>query len=189
MSAETLQHVWDANSIRLIGDGVPAGDLFAAKARLKHGTTGTRSGPVAGITTSSWRGPRWRVDASRAPASCSGRRASLITTPSFCGSMIRRRAMTGSGTRSSSIARRRLCLRFRPSASIVPFEQFTIPGYLRMPPNRTGRVPFAIILGGLESTKEESYRFENMFLARGVATCTFDGPGQGEMYFQAEDAA
>jgi len=43
-----------------------------------------------------------------------------------------------------------------------------------------------IVLGGLESTKEESYRFENLCLARGLATCTFDGPGQGEMYFQAK---
>jgi 2,6-dihydroxypseudooxynicotine hydrolase len=43
-----------------------------------------------------------------------------------------------------------------------------------------------MILGGLESTKEESYLFENRCLARGLATCTFDGPGQGETYFQAK---
>jgi hypothetical protein len=34
MSADTLQHVWDANSIRLIADGVPAGDLSAAKVQF-----------------------------------------------------------------------------------------------------------------------------------------------------------
>jgi hypothetical protein len=30
--------------------------------------------------------------------------------------------------------------------------------------------------------KEECYLFENRCLARGIATCTFDGPGQGSVY-------
>ena len=68
----------------------------------------------------------------------------------------------------------------------IPFEGLTIPGYLRLPPNSSERFPVAIVLGGLESTKEESYRFENLCLARGLATCSFDGPGQGEMYFEAK---
>jgi 2,6-dihydroxypseudooxynicotine hydrolase len=68
----------------------------------------------------------------------------------------------------------------------IPFEQFTIPGYLRLPAQRSGPVPVALVLGGLESTKEESFLFENRCLDRGLATCTFDGPGQGEMYFQAK---
>jgi 2,6-dihydroxypseudooxynicotine hydrolase len=68
----------------------------------------------------------------------------------------------------------------------LPFDGFVIPGYLRLPPAASGRVPVVIVLGGLESTKEESYRFENLCLARGLATCTFDGPGQGETYFQAK---
>ena len=46
MSAETLQHVWDANSIRLIGDGVPAGDLFAAKALFLAAWLGLKFVPV-----------------------------------------------------------------------------------------------------------------------------------------------
>jgi len=33
---------------------------------------------------------------------------------------------------------------------------------------------------GLDSTKEEMDDYENRFLARGVATLPFDGPGQGE---------
>jgi 2,6-dihydroxypseudooxynicotine hydrolase len=36
------------------------------------------------------------------------------------------------------------------------------------------------LLGGLESTKEEGYLFENLCLRRGLATVAFDGPGQGE---------
>ncbi len=69
-----------------------------------------------------------------------------------------------------------------PAARIdLPFETVTIPSYLRLPPSADGPSPCAILLGGLESTKEESFAFENLLLARGVATLTFDGPGQGEL--------
>jgi 2,6-dihydroxypseudooxynicotine hydrolase len=61
----------------------------------------------------------------------------------------------------------------------VPFEDAPIPGYLRLPPN-ADRPPCVLLIGGLESTKEESRRFEETCLARGMATFTFDGPGQGE---------
>lgn len=57
----------------------------------------------------------------------------------------------------------------------------TIPGYVRIPVGTTTPGPCAVLLGGLESTKEESYLFENLLLERGVATVTFDGPGQGEV--------
>ena len=67
----------------------------------------------------------------------------------------------------------------------IPCEGFRIPAYLRFPP---GEPPFpcVVLLGGLESTKEESYHFENMCLRRGLATFAFDGPGQGEMFFQVK---
>ncbi len=64
----------------------------------------------------------------------------------------------------------------------LPFEQLAIPGYLRLPAQAAaGPVGCAVLLGGLVSTKEESLRFERMLLERGVATFTFDGPGQGEL--------
>jgi len=65
----------------------------------------------------------------------------------------------------------------------VPVDSVTVPGYLRVPPGR-GPFPVVVLLGGLESTKEESYEFENALLKRGLATCAFDGPGQGEMHLQ-----
>ena len=43
--------------------------------------------------------------------------------------------------------------------------------------------PCALLIGGLESTKEESYLFEHLCHERGMATFAFDGPGQGEMFF------
>jgi 2,6-dihydroxypseudooxynicotine hydrolase len=72
----------------------------------------------------------------------------------------------------------------RPAAERVdiPFEDTAIPGYLRRP-DVDGAVPCVVLIGGLESTKEESYLFEAMCLRRGIATMAFDGPGQGEMFF------
>jgi pimeloyl-ACP methyl ester carboxylesterase len=56
------------------------------------------------------------------------------------------------------------------------------PGYvanLRRPPGG-GRPPLALLIPGLDSTKEEFFRLENLFLARGMATLSLDGAGQGE---------
>lgn len=70
----------------------------------------------------------------------------------------------------------------------VPIDDTEIPGFLRVPAARREdeRVPLAVLLGGLESTKEESYTFENELLTRGIATYAFDGPGQGEMFFSVK---
>jgi len=57
---------------------------------------------------------------------------------------------------------------------------WTVPAYLRLPVAERGeRGAAAILLGGLDSTKEESRLFEELLLERGIATLTFDGPGQG----------
>ena len=49
---------------------------------------------------------------------------------------------------------------------------------------REPRPPMEVIISGLESTKEEARTMEDGFLRRGMATFTFDGPGQGETWFQ-----
>ena len=51
----------------------------------------------------------------------------------------------------------------------LPFEDTSIPAYLRRP-DVDGPVPCVVLIGGLESTKEESYLFEAMCLRRGMAT-------------------
>jgi 2,6-dihydroxypseudooxynicotine hydrolase len=68
----------------------------------------------------------------------------------------------------------------------IPFEGATIPGYLRLPPGEGGPFACCVLIGGLESTKEESHLFENLCLARGMATFAFDGPGQGELFFEVK---
>ncbi len=67
----------------------------------------------------------------------------------------------------------------------VPIDNAVIPGYLRVPAG-TGPHPCVLLIGGLESTKEESYLFEALCLRRGVATFSFDGPGQGELFFDVK---
>jgi 2,6-dihydroxypseudooxynicotine hydrolase len=64
----------------------------------------------------------------------------------------------------------------------VPVDDTAVPAYLRLP-DGDGPHPCVLILGGLESTKEESLLFEDLCLRRGLATLSMDGPGQGEMYF------
>jgi 2,6-dihydroxypseudooxynicotine hydrolase len=78
---------------------------------------------------------------------------------------------------------RRGATMFQPRAERIeiPFENTLIPGYFRMPSGRIGLTPLVILIGGLESTKEEYYAFENICLKRGLATLAFDGPGQGEL--------
>lgn len=63
-----------------------------------------------------------------------------------------------------------------------------MPVYVRFPEG-PGPHPAVIMIGGLESTKEESYQMENLVLKRGLATATFDGPGQGEMFAHRRLAA
>lgn len=64
----------------------------------------------------------------------------------------------------------------------VPFAGITMPGYLRRP-HGTSRPPVAVLIHGLDATKEEMHALSDTFLRRGFATFVFDGPGQGETGF------
>jgi 2,6-dihydroxypseudooxynicotine hydrolase len=68
----------------------------------------------------------------------------------------------------------------------IPLGETNIASYLRLPPGAEEPVPCAVLIVGLESTKEESHLFENLLLERGIATLTFDGPGQGETFFEVK---
>ncbi len=72
----------------------------------------------------------------------------------------------------------------------IPFEDITFPGNLRLPANggatnnNGGPFPCVLLNAGADSTKEEFFTLENEFLKRGLATCAFDGPGQGMTWQQ-----
>ncbi len=61
----------------------------------------------------------------------------------------------------------------------IPFEGITFSGNLRLPHKSNGRAACVMLNPGADSTKEEFHSLENEFLARGVATFSYDGPGQG----------
>jgi 2,6-dihydroxypseudooxynicotine hydrolase len=69
----------------------------------------------------------------------------------------------------------------RPAGEYVqiPFEGRFLAGILRRPAGAE-RSPIVVMCMGLDSAKEEMESYESLFLARGLATLTFDGPGQGE---------
>lgn len=66
----------------------------------------------------------------------------------------------------------------------MPFEGITMAANLRRPAGRE-RPPLVILLPGLDSTKEEFFNWENVFLQRGLATVSLDGPGQGETGYRS----
>jgi len=61
----------------------------------------------------------------------------------------------------------------------IPYGAATMAANLRRPLGAT-RPPLVLLLPGLDSTKEEFFAWENVFLRRGLATMSLDGPGQGE---------
>jgi 2,6-dihydroxypseudooxynicotine hydrolase len=62
----------------------------------------------------------------------------------------------------------------------IPYEGKQLYGNLRKPRNAAKPPPIVVMCMGLDSAKEEMDDYENRFLARGLATLAFDGPGQGE---------
>jgi dipeptidyl aminopeptidase/acylaminoacyl peptidase len=61
----------------------------------------------------------------------------------------------------------------------IPFEGSQLVGIVRLP-NGPGPHPVMIMIPGLDSAKEEFRSTEDLFLERGIATFSVDGPGQGE---------
>ena len=61
----------------------------------------------------------------------------------------------------------------------IPYEGKALYGILRKPKG-VKNPPLLIMVVGLDSAKEETDAYEQPYLARGIATLVFDGPGQGE---------
>jgi dipeptidyl aminopeptidase/acylaminoacyl peptidase len=61
----------------------------------------------------------------------------------------------------------------------IPYAGTVLFGTLRKPAG-VARPPVVVMCMGLDSAKEEMGTNERVFLARGMATLAFDGPGQGE---------
>lgn len=67
-----------------------------------------------------------------------------------------------------------------PGARVeIPYEGKFLAANLRHP-RGIDRPPVVILIPGMDSTKEEFHNSEQLFLGRGMATLSVDGPGQGE---------
>jgi 2,6-dihydroxypseudooxynicotine hydrolase len=64
----------------------------------------------------------------------------------------------------------------------IPYQGKTLAGILRKPVG-VEKPPVVVMAVGLDSTKEETDAYETPFLARGMATLVFEGPGQGEAQY------
>lgn len=62
----------------------------------------------------------------------------------------------------------------------IPFEDYTLKGYLRYP-NNAQNVPCLFSIGGIDGVKEEKAGPSDDAIARGWAMLAFDLPGQGEL--------
>jgi dipeptidyl aminopeptidase/acylaminoacyl peptidase len=64
----------------------------------------------------------------------------------------------------------------------IPFDGSRLAGVLREPGRAAGEPPHPVMImvPGLDSAKEELRSTEELFLERGIATLSVDGPGQGE---------
>lgn len=62
----------------------------------------------------------------------------------------------------------------------IPFPDGVLPAIFRKPKGEAPH-PVAILVPGLDSTKEELHAYGDDFLRRGMAVLAVDGPGQGEM--------
>jgi 2,6-dihydroxypseudooxynicotine hydrolase len=67
----------------------------------------------------------------------------------------------------------------------APIGAGAVVGNLRRPAG-IRQPPLVILIPGLDSTKEEFFQWESVFLARGMATLSLDGPGQGETGFSID---
>ena len=81
-------------------------------------------------------------------------------------------------SKAAAYARAAPLLQPPADAVAVPFEGGVLKGYLRRPGDASA--PLVVLIPGSDSTKEEFASMEAHFLKRGLATFSFDGPGQGE---------
>jgi 2,6-dihydroxypseudooxynicotine hydrolase len=181
--AVILRSVWAAAEIRVVGDGIFYPDLIRLRESIER-----------------W--SEWLAEWS----ALAGEYESLADEAEACGNVLtagehywqaalcwhfgqflwfHRPDEKESAQRQKVSLYRRAAPLLRPAAERVEItiDGVTMPGFLRLPARRR-HAPCVILIGGLDSTKEESYHFENTCLARGLATLAFDGPGQGECFFE-----
>jgi len=89
--------------------------------------------------------------------------------------------LAAEATHRSVEAMRRAHRYLDPNAERIeaPLDRDRVVANLRRP-QEARRPPLVVLIPGLDSTKEEFFFLEQVYLDRGMATLSVDGPGQGE---------
>ncbi|WP_406280624.1 alpha/beta hydrolase family protein [Embleya sp. NBC_00896] len=95
-------------------------------------------------------------------------------------------ARTVATAREADEAMRRAFGYLDPGAVRIEGEGFA--GWLRRPVDSPARPRVVVVVPGLNSGKEEFHAVDEALLRRGVATFSFDGPGQGALVGTAPEA-
>ena len=180
LNAEVFQY-WIP---RLVADGVDPNDIEVVRAHVTRWEEWSKAWAERGDTHQAWARDRLagghRITAGEALV-----RASLCY---HFGQIIAFDDPAGKADlqRRKVEAFREAAPLLRPAAECidVPWQNLSLPGYLRLPD--TGQpAPCVVLVPGLDATKEDFHTFTELCLRRGVGTFAFDGPGQGEMRARA----
>ena len=153
------------------------------RARLQAMTTGAAPGRRAPPCTSRWAARRSPRGTSSPPAKPCSAPASIIISPRSCSCTI---SAQMKAAHKKQIECRQLALPHLAAAGRA--RRNSLSGQDASPAScasRQGveRPPVVVMAVGLDSTKEETEAYEAPFLARGIATLVFEGPGQGEAQY------
>ena len=113
------------------------------------------------------------------PSATTSRSSSGSSTPSATA------PTTAAGDRRAG-RRRTRCSTRRPSGSRRRSTAARLGGEPAPAAPASERPPLVVLIPGLDSTKEEFFHWEDVFLRRGMATLSMDGPGQGESGFELD---
>jgi 2,6-dihydroxypseudooxynicotine hydrolase len=181
MNRETIDFLYQTYTYRFLAEGVAWRDLEDLRARMEAGRD--------------W-APAWTQTAQEAEARAD--RALDAGCRLTAGTELARASLHHFFAQfllwDEPVAKRAAYLRcadaFRRAAPLldpplerldIPFRDTALPAYLRRPPG-VSRPPCVVLLGGLDTTKEEQLVISTLCVQRGLATLAFDGPGQGETY-------
>jgi 2,6-dihydroxypseudooxynicotine hydrolase len=188
MSEEVLDHLWTTYVHRFLAEGGAYGDFLDARKRIASfdqwcgGWSDIAHGAEARADTALARGLR------QTAANELGRAAfyyCFAQLPFWHDPPAKRAAYEN----AARVWRRAAPLLNPPLQPVaIPYRGIDLPGYMRVP-SGVAKPACVVLLGGLDSTKEEMQVISDLCIARGLATLSFDGPGQGETFFRMKLAA
>ncbi len=164
---------------RLVADGIDANDARTARTQIK--SWADWSGVWSGIAET-----YQSLAAARLAADAQLTAGEALVRSSLC-YHVAQLVPTRTPELKAGLQQRKV-ERFREAAPLIdpPAKRLEFrhgnslfPGYLRLPAG-VGPHACAILVPGLDSTKEDFITVSDMCVRRGLATFAFDGPGQGE---------